>query len=376
MDANKRRTKLGKFIRSLPGIILAANGLTEGQLLKLLWRLLENIHTALWISELLRRATEFIPQWLRWRPVAVNWTMFIVGLLWLSLVLWGDRLRVWWMQGEIAEPHASSHPEIVLSAEWPDERKPDIHMRFVDPLNHKLERPFIVSNHSEITAHNVKIRDIVRNGYTVTYPEIGFVRKGEDKPALPRVLDVDIFASKTLAPIFADDPIHNTEITIPIITDYEDVSGKQWETEQEMTYDRFWKTATFRFVRCGSKRSSSSLSKRIFALCTELSSYLSNRSERPDEDKLFAETHNDQATFQHRYKNEIQAWDDALSAGYWLKFKDRAINLRHELALQKMADSELDNALTALDKAATSQYRRSMNKLIERFRYQASLLDS
>jgi hypothetical protein len=159
------------------------------------------------------------------------------------------------MLGNNGISNSTAHPEIILSAEWPDERKPDLHrMRFVEPLNQGIERPFVLSNHSEVVAYNVKIRDITRNGKTATFPEIGFVRKGEDQPALPKVLNEDIFASKSLRPLFANDAAQVLDITVSLVTDYRDARGQKWETEQEMTYDRFWKTPSFRLVYCGPRR--------------------------------------------------------------------------------------------------------------------------
>jgi hypothetical protein len=119
-----------------------------------------------------------------------------------------------------------------------------------------------------------------------------------------------------------------------------------------------------------------SLPDRIFMLCKDLSFYLADRPERPDENKLWLDAKDLGArVYVERYNNEFQTWDDKLSAGYWLQFKDKAANLRHELALRSVFDAELDEALTQLDKQPTGDYKGWMTKLIARFRYQASTLD-
>lgn len=159
------------------------------------------------------------------------------------------------------------HPEVLLSTEWPSDWPRNAshrEMRFVEPLNQPYERPFVVSNESDITAHNVKIRDIAHNGKRVTFNSIDFVRKGEDKPSLPRVLasDIPIMQSRSLAPLFDthisvalnSGRVAKMKETIPVVTDYEDIHGGKWETEQELTYDVWYKTAQLRLLYCGTRR--------------------------------------------------------------------------------------------------------------------------
>jgi hypothetical protein len=117
-----------------------------------------------------------------------------------------------------------------------------------------------------------------------------------------------------------------------------------------------------------------SLQEEVFKLCRELSAYLGERVARPDEDKMFSKYKHDGKLLAERYDSEIQSWDDKLSAGYWLNFKDRAVDLRHELVLQDVRDNALDEALSALDRNPTKDYARNLQTVIEKFRYAASTL--
>lgn len=159
-------------------------------------------------------------------------------------------------------------PEVILSTEWPSDWPPHADhppMRFVAPLNQAYERPFVVSNDSEITAHNVKIRNLERNGKRAEFRTIDFVRRGEDKPSVPRVVvgEENPMRGRSIAPLFDDYVIlgalhagRGAQLapTLPVITDYEDSHGGRWETEQEMAYDIWRKTAVLRLVYCGPRR--------------------------------------------------------------------------------------------------------------------------
>ena len=123
------------------------------------------------------------------------------------------------------------------------------------------------------------------------------------------------------------------------------------------------------------------LPARMRRFSKELAEYLSNISPRPDENEIWQKYGSSSSPtssgqlFVEKYNETVQLWDDALVAGYWNKFKNRAVHLRNELAEMKIIDRELDNALMELDKPATDETYRAMRKLIERFRYQSSLLD-
>jgi hypothetical protein len=118
----------------------------------------------------------------------------------------------------------------------------------------------------------------------------------------------------------------------------------------------------------------SSLRERLFTLCRELSTYVGERGIRPDEEKLWAQFKDNGKLFAEHYDAEIQSWDDKLSAGYWLNFKDRAVNLRHELVLNDVRDRDIDNALAALDRPPDGDYMKMLQTLIEKLRYAASVL--
>jgi hypothetical protein len=117
-----------------------------------------------------------------------------------------------------------------------------------------------------------------------------------------------------------------------------------------------------------------SLRERVFAFCRELSAYMGEREIRPDEGKLYAQFKDSGTLFAQHYDAEIQSWDDKLSAGYWLTFRDRAINLRHELVLSNVRDRDIDNALSALERDPKSDYMKILQTLIEQLRYAASML--
>lgn len=117
-----------------------------------------------------------------------------------------------------------------------------------------------------------------------------------------------------------------------------------------------------------------SLRERVFAICSELSDYAKGRGDRPDEDKLWNETHDNKQEFVHRYENEIQRWDDKLSAGYWLYFREKLVDLRHELVLNDCRDEQLGIALSELDLQPTRTYLAAIRTAVERFRYLAATL--
>jgi hypothetical protein len=105
-DSGQRWRKLLSW-RSVPVLLLGEEGLTGGALSKLLWRLLENIHTTLWLVEECRKFGSRIPPWLK-SPMTIHWAMFIVGLSWLSVVVWGDRIVTLW----------GGHPANEITAEF------------------------------------------------------------------------------------------------------------------------------------------------------------------------------------------------------------------------------------------------------------------
>jgi hypothetical protein len=190
-----------------------------------------------------------------WKSVWVGFGIALVVLLVLVI-------HAYFVSGRTAQ----QHPEIILSTEWPSAWPPGANhppMRFVQPLNQPYERPFVVSNESDITAYNVKIRDIEGNGMRAQYEPIDFVRRGEDKPATPRVQgEGNPMRARSLVSLFPEDVLLNPprgprEIMTTaktVITDYRDSRGRGWETEQEMTFDIWFQTATFRLVYCGPKR--------------------------------------------------------------------------------------------------------------------------
>jgi hypothetical protein len=117
-----------------------------------------------------------------------------------------------------------------------------------------------------------------------------------------------------------------------------------------------------------------SLRDRVFALCNELSVYSGDRKARPDEAMLYAQFRDNGALYAEHYDAEIQSWDDKLNAGYWLRFRDRAVNLRHELVLNDVRDNALDDALGALERVPKGDYLKLLQTVIEKFRYAASAL--
>jgi hypothetical protein len=117
-----------------------------------------------------------------------------------------------------------------------------------------------------------------------------------------------------------------------------------------------------------------SLREKVFTLCDELSKYAGERGTRPSEEKLYAQFRDSGKLYAEHYDAKIQSWDDKLSAGYWLKFKDRAVNLRQELVLQDVRDNTLDEALSALERVPGKDYAQKLQTVIEKFRYAASTL--
>jgi len=117
-----------------------------------------------------------------------------------------------------------------------------------------------------------------------------------------------------------------------------------------------------------------SLRDRVFALCNELSVYAGDRKARPDEEMVYAQYKDNGALYAEHYDAEIRSWDDKLGAGYMLRFRDRAVNLRHELVLNDVRDDALDAALRALERNPEGDYLKHLQTVIEKFRYAASAL--
>jgi hypothetical protein len=117
------------------------------------------------------------------------------------------------------------------------------------------------------------------------------------------------------------------------------------------------------------------LPKRVRDICSEITRYIVEQGQRPDEDKLWNEIGDDSRTFVPRYNKEIQPWDDKLAAGYWLRFRDRLVNLRRELTLRDCQDEQLALAMLELDQHPTRTYMKALRLTVERFRYLASKLE-
>lgn len=97
MDTGEKpRWKKLVSLRSLPGLLLSEEAVSGGALFKSLWRLLENIHTSVWLLEGLRSAGSFLAKGLDRTPFGMNWSMLIIGLIWLSFVVWGDKIFAIW----------------------------------------------------------------------------------------------------------------------------------------------------------------------------------------------------------------------------------------------------------------------------------------
>ena len=105
MERNWRQTRLGKLfsLRSLPGLLISEEGVSGGALFKYLWRQLENLHTLLWLRDSIPLT---LSQWIIEHSMRLNWFMFLCGVLWLSAVVWGDKIK------------GSSSPAIFGSAEF------------------------------------------------------------------------------------------------------------------------------------------------------------------------------------------------------------------------------------------------------------------
>jgi hypothetical protein len=118
-----------------------------------------------------------------------------------------------------------------------------------------------------------------------------------------------------------------------------------------------------------------SLRERIFTVCDEMSAYMGERKSRPDEEKVYAQFKDSSTLYAEHYDAEIQSWDDKLNAGYALHFRDKAVNLRHELVLNDVRDGELDRALRELETTTPrKEHIEALKTIIERFRYDASTL--
>lgn len=117
-----------------------------------------------------------------------------------------------------------------------------------------------------------------------------------------------------------------------------------------------------------------SLRERVFRLCHELSDYLENREDRPNETEIWERHKNNQHMFAVEWEKQVGSWDRKLSAGYWLSFRDRSIDLDNELELVGLHDENLDQALKELDQKPTGTYTGLIRKVVERFRYLASTL--
>lgn len=112
----------------------------------------------------------------------------------------------------------------------------------------------------------------------------------------------------------------------------------------------------------------------VFSMCSELSQYTSALGNRPSEDELWNKYGRDGHEFTAKYNEQIQPWDNKSGAGYWRRFRDEIINLRHELAESNIVDAELDKALAMLDKPPDRTFRSWLDKLTQRMRYAASLI--
>jgi hypothetical protein len=119
--------------------------------------------------------------------------------------------------------------------------------------------------------------------------------------------------------------------------------------------------------------------QRIFAVCSKLAAFIIEQGPRPDEDEIFDQTSgfgkDHMLEFMKKCQEELVPWDNKISAGYWRRFKEDVLNLRHELVEMGQTDDDLDKALMDVDKAPDRQYAKHLRMIVERLRVLASKLD-
>jgi hypothetical protein len=104
-------------------------------------------------------------------------------------------------------------------------------------------------------------------------------------------------------------------------------------------------------VQLSQTKPNASLRDRVFDVCKELGLFLDKYGPRPDSDSIPI---SDPKEFARRYLAEVQAWDNKFQADYWMNYKDKIINLRHELALANHTDDALDQRLNEAQTASLS----------------------
>lgn len=112
------------------------------------------------------------------------------------------------------------------------------------------------------------------------------------------------------------------------------------------------------------------LSAKAFDISKQLSEFLAEHGDRPSEDAIWNATRD--RRFIDEYRRVIEPWDDKFQAGYWRRFKERVLSVRHELAENRLVDQTLDDALMACD---TRPEPHHVKAIVERIRYLASQLE-
>jgi hypothetical protein len=121
-----------------------------------------------------------------------------------------------------------------------------------------LARPLTLVNDSDSPGFNVTVRPITLGQYTANFECESVVRRGKSVTANIRVEGFSALQHGDLHWMFVKEVNYRGDldpvITVPIFVDYMDSDRKEYETEQEMTYNTFTKEAEFRLIHQGQRR--------------------------------------------------------------------------------------------------------------------------
>ncbi len=95
-----------------------------------------------------------------------------------------------------------------------------------------------------------------------------------------------------------------------------------------------------------------SLRDRVFDACRERQIFLQKYGKRPNPDLIPI---NSRDEFTRTYNDTVQAWDNKFQADYWKNYKEKIVNLRHELAVDGLTDDGLDKRLTEAETSALGE---------------------
>lgn len=123
-----------------------------------------------------------------------------------------------------------------------------------------MDRPLTLVNDSDLPAFNVSLRPITLGPHTATFKCDSVVRRGKTVKAEIAVDGFGVLQQRDLHWMLQKESDHlggfHLDVSISIFLDYEDSDRKQFETEQQMTYNVFTKKAEFKLIYQGVRRRS------------------------------------------------------------------------------------------------------------------------